>query len=216
MPALFSPRAATLFRGVLLGGVVVAILLPLVLMGYVRGPYVTGVGRAPEQPVPFDHRHHVVDDGIDCRYCHTTADRSPRAGIPSTEVCMGCHSQIWAESPLLEPVRESYFEGRPIRWARVHRLPDFVYFDHRIHVSRGVGCESCHGRVDQMARVRQVEPLTMGWCLECHRNPEPHLRPPEAVVEMGYRPDSAQEVTGAHLAREMDIRPSTDCTACHR
>lgn len=190
--------------------------LPLFLMAWVRTPYATGQYDPVEQPVEFDHRHHVVDDGIDCRYCHDLVDRSPFAGVPPTARCMNCHSQIWNTSPLLRPVWDSYFGDRPIRWVRVHRLPDFVFFDHAAHVNKGVGCESCHGRVDQMASVYQVAPLTMAWCLECHRAPERFLRPVEHVTTMGWHPDRPQRELGLEIKRRYEVRELTHCTACHR
>lgn len=214
--ALFSRFANTAVRlGLILGGLV-ALGIPVALMGWVRTPFVTGKENPVQQPVLFDHRHHVVDDGIDCRYCHSTVDRSPTAGIPSTARCMGCHNQIWNSSPLLARVRNSYFSGKPIPWVRVHRLPEFVYFDHSIHVAKGIGCESCHGRVDQMAAVHQVAPLTMGWCLDCHRNPEPYLRPRSQITAMGWRPPGGQEAMGRELRRAYGVQVRTYCTTCHR
>jgi len=169
-----------------------------------------------DQPVEFDHRHHTQDDGIDCRYCHNTVDRSASAGIPSTDKCMGCHSQIWSQSPLLEPVRRSYFSGMPIPWNRVNDMPDFVYFNHAIHVNKGVGCVSCHGRVDRMARVYQVESLTMSWCLGCHRAPEAHLRPLSAITDMRWQPDGDPERLGREIAAALGVQRLTHCSACHR
>lgn len=188
-------------------------------MGWVRTPYALGEGELLGQPVQFDHRHHVVDDGIDCRYCHSTVEKAPSAGVPSADRCMNCHSQVWNESPLLAAVREAYYEGRPLRWQRVHHLPDFVFFDHSVHVNNGIGCETCHGRVDRMARVYQTRPLTMGWCLGCHRDPEKNLRPLDQITTMGWQPQgsAAQRARmGAKLAKAYAIRPSTDCWACHR
>lgn len=185
-------------------------------MGWVRTPYATGEGDPLEQPVAFDHRHHVADDRIDCRYCHADVEKGPSAGIPSADRCMGCHGQVWSESELLEPVRESYYTGRPIAWERVHRLPDFVFFDHSVHVTNGIGCETCHGRVDRMARIYQVAPLTMGWCLDCHRDPERHLRPLDAITAMGWKPRVPGEAPGPVLAEAYGVKPKTDCTACHR
>ena len=193
--------------------VAVIVGVPALLMAWVRSPMQRDMNEPIAQPVEFDHRHHTRDDGIDCMYCHYDAERSPSAGVPETELCMGCHSQIWNESPLLEPVRRSYREKSPIVWNRVHNLPDFVFFDHSAHVNRGVGCETCHGRVDLMARVSQVEPMNMVWCLECHQDPTPHLRSPDRVTEMGYE---APPEMGRRIEAMFDIDPGTHCTTCHR
>lgn len=181
-----------------------------------RSPYTSEVRIAKEQPVPFSHRHHVGELGIDCRYCHTSAENSAFAGIPPTETCMNCHKQIWKDSPMLEPVRESYRSGVPLQWERVHDLPDFAYFNHAVHVKRGVGCESCHGRVDQMPLMWQQNPLTMGWCLDCHRNPEPHLRPLDDVFVMGWTPPADHPSLGHELAEERGIKTLQSCSYCHR
>src|SRR4051812_19524135 len=180
MNPLFPRWFDHVVRPALLVGGVTALAIPAVLIGWVRTPYVTGQFNPRDQPVQFDHRHHVRDDGIRCEYCHYTAARAPVAGVPPTALCMNCHSQVWNDSPLLAPVRRSYFTGEPLRWLRVHSLPDHVYFDHSAHVTRGVGCVSCHGRVDRMAQVYQVAPLTMEWCLDCHRDPDARLRPLDA------------------------------------
>jgi hypothetical protein len=185
-------------------------------MLWVRTPYRTGEDLQIAQPIAFDHRHHVRDDGIDCMYCHQTADRAPSAGLPATDVCLNCHNQIWNNSPLLAAVWTSHVSHRPIAWRRVTWLPDFVFFNHRIHVAKGIGCETCHGRVDLMPRVFQAEPITMGWCLDCHRNPQRSLRPPAAVTTVGWRPDEPQSILGARLRREHDVQSLTHCTTCHR
>lgn len=216
MAALFPRWTNSAFRWALVIIVLVVLAIPLGLMAWVRTPWVLAQYQPIEQPIPFDHRHHVVDDNIDCRYCHTTAENGASAGYPSTELCMGCHNQIWNDSPLLEPVRESYYADVPIRWERVHRLPDFVYFNHAVHVNNGIGCESCHGRVDRMARIYQVEPLTMGWCLDCHREPLPHLRPPDAITTMGYDARRQPLALIEELTELYDPQPGTDCTSCHR
>jgi hypothetical protein len=216
MSALFSPRSDALLKAVLatlaLGaaGTVGGLLL------YWRTPYGTNLQAPVVQPVQFDHRHHVQDDLIDCRYCHATVDKAPSAGIPPTETCLACHAQIWNKSPLLDQVRASWFTGRPIVWTRVHRLPDFVYFNHAIHVNKGVGCVECHGRVDQMAVIEQVQALTMGFCLECHRDPRLRLRPREAVTSMGWEPPADRAALGAELAKAYDVKPKVNCTTCHR
>ena len=193
--------------------------LPLTALGLAlffilgaRSPLYTGQGHTIDQPVEFDHRHHVRDDGIDCRYCHFDAWRSPTAGVPSTALCMGCHAQIHASSPQLEPVRRSYFDNAPIHWVRVNSLPDFVYFDHSVHINAGVGCESCHGRVDRMARVSQAEPLTMSFCLDCHRNPTRFIRPQSEITSMGYEPGQA----ATRPDRAAALNPPTHCSGCHR
>jgi hypothetical protein len=215
--APFPPWIDLLFRGALLGALGAAIGIPIVLMALARSPLTTGQRLVVEQPVEFDHRHHVRDDGIDCRYCHENAERSNYAGVPPTSRCMDCHAQVWTRAALLEPVRRSAALALPIRWRRVHRLPDFVYFDHAAHTARGVGCASCHGRVDQMAKVAQQAPLTMAWCLDCHRHPEAALRPRERITDMEWAPDAdAQRRIGTALVRQLGIAPPTDCSGCHR
>ena len=182
-----------------------------------RSPYATQAGVVREQPVPFSHEHHVGGLGLDCRYCHTTVETSAVAGIPPTKTCMNCHSQIWVQAPILEPVRESFRTDRSIAWTRVHDLPDFVYFDHSIHVSRGVGCVSCHGRVDLMPLMRQEHALTMEWCLECHRAPEKNLRPRDKVFDMAWQPPEDERVAlGERLAAERKVEHPTSCSVCHR
>lgn len=213
---LFSRGADTVLRLVLAGALAALLGGPLLLMWWVRMPYVTGQFVRVEQPVDFDHRHHVVDDGIGCVYCHVDVVRGPSAGVPPTELCMNCHNQIWNRSPMLAPVWQSVSEARPIVWRRVNALPDFVYFNHAVHVRQGVGCETCHGRVDTMARVYQQAPLTMGWCLDCHRHPERYLRPREEVFTMGYQPADSQLETGRALVRTYGVNSLTHCTTCHR
>ncbi len=216
MRALFPPWTNTAFRVALFLGVVGAIAALAYLMIYARSPYHTNEHRPVIQPIQFDHRHHVADDGIDCRYCHQTAWSSPSAGIPSTSLCLNCHSQIWNKSPLLDPLRAAYFTGEPIRWRRVHRLPDYVYFDHSIHVAKGVGCESCHGRVDEMPAVEMAAPLSMKWCLDCHRDPTPRIRPREAITQLGWTPSEDPGLLAAKLAIRYQLHTRTSCTTCHR
>jgi hypothetical protein len=187
------------------------------LLWYGASPETINVGYSPEQPVPFSHAIHAGELGMDCRYCHTTVEVAAHAAIPPTGVCMNCHDgRIHPESIALAPVRESAASGEPIEWVRVHDLPDFVYFDHSAHVNQGVSCVECHGRVDTMERVKQVEPLAMGWCLDCHRHPEPQLRPKELVTDLAWATDESREELGARLRRENDINPREDCSACHR
>ena len=181
-----------------------------------RSDFVTTANTFREQPVQFSHQHHVGGIGIDCRYCHTSVEVSSTAGIPPTKTCINCHSQIWADSPYLEPVRSSFRDDKPLRWLRVHDLPDFVYFNHSIHVKKGMGCETCHGRVDQMPLMLQESSLQMEWCIDCHRNPEKYVRPRSEVFTMGYRPPVPQSVMGPQLVKEYGIRGNTSCSTCHR
>ncbi len=181
-----------------------------------RSAYITEAGVARAQPIQFSHRHHAGELGIDCRYCHTTVERTASAGMPPTQTCMNCHAQIWVESPTLEPVRASYRTDTSIRWARVHDLPDYVYFNHSIHVQKGIGCASCHGRVDRMNLTWQEASLQMEWCLECHRAPERFVRPRAEVFNMAWEPPPNQLDVGRELVREYKIQRLTDCYTCHR
>ena len=184
-----------------------------------RSDYTTRAMQAREQPVPFSHAHHVGGLGFDCRYCHTSVEKSSFANIPPTKICMNCHSQIWSTSPTLEPVRASFRDNKSIPWTRVHDLPDFVYFNHSIHVAKGVGCETCHGRVDRMPLTWQQNSLQMEWCLNCHRNTEKYIRPREFVTTMGYQPAGDQAEIGRKLHDEYqikDVRFLTSCNTCHR
>lgn len=184
-----------------------------------RSAYVTDAGLAREQPVQFSHAHHVGGLGIDCRYCHTSVEQSAFANVPATKICMNCHAQIWNQSPMLEPVRESFRTGTSLTWVRVNDLPDFVYFDHSIHVAKGVGCDTCHGPVDRMPLMYQYASLQMEWCLECHREPERYLRPRSEVYNMQYQPPPDQLALGRELAREYRVRGADvllSCSTCHR
>jgi hypothetical protein len=187
-----------------------------ILMAYGLSPQTTDVGYSPRQPVPYSHAMHVGQLGMDCRYCHNTVEYTERAALPPTQTCMNCHHAIRADSEKILPVKESYATGMPIEWVRVHDLPDYVYFDHHAHVRRGVGCVSCHQRIDKMEQVYQAEPLSMRWCLDCHRNPEPHLRPQEYITSMTWSAGSEQAALGHRLRVENNINPSTDCSTCHR
>jgi hypothetical protein len=193
MNALFKPWSNTLARLSLAaaalggGGAIGGMML------YVRSPLFTQQGDPIEQPVQFDHRHHVAEVGIDCRYCHTQVEKAASAGYPPTSLCLNCHAQVWNKSPKLAPVREAFFTNTPIQWEKVYKLPHYVYFNHSIHVAKGVGCETCHGRVDTMAAIEKFAPLTMGWCLECHRNPEKFIRPKDEVTNLKWERPTSQE-----------------------
>ena len=194
------------------GGLVYASVV--IYLGF--SPQATDVGYMPTQPVPYSHALHVGQLGMDCRYCHTGVEQTARAAVPPTQTCMNCHSKVLANSEKLIPVRESYATGMPVPWIRVHDLPDFVYFDHSAHIRRGVGCVSCHGRIDTMEVVYQAEPLSMGWCLECHRSPEQHLRPEKFVTQLDWVPEEDQLALGSRLREINNINPPTDCNTCHR
>ncbi|NDD65370.1 MAG: cytochrome C [Acidobacteria bacterium] len=219
MPQIFPRSANTLARfsivlvGLILGGVLWFIL------NFNRTTYVTQAFVAREQPVQFSHKHHVGDDGIDCRYCHQTVEQTATAGLPSTKTCMNCHSQLFANVPYLEIVRESWRSGKPIKWQRVHDLPDFSYFNHSIHVNKGVGCSTCHGRVDLMPLMWNTQSLQMEWCLSCHRAPEKVLREQKDITNMEWVAPPDQEARGRELAKKYNIQSTavlTSCSTCHR
>ena len=213
---IFHRSANTLSKVSIFGALFIIAGLIWLAMQINRSSYMTGAQVIREQPIQFSHQHHVQTIGIDCRYCHTSVETGAFAGIPPTKTCMNCHSQIWSTSPFLEPVRASFRDDRPLRWLRVHDLPDFVYFNHSVHVNNGIGCETCHGRVDQMPLMRQEHTLQMEWCLDCHRNPAQYVRPRSEIYTMGYRPQAAQSVIGPQLMREYGITGRTSCSACHR
>lgn len=219
MPQIFHRSTNVISRVTIFGGLILIGLVTWAWAGWIRSPYVTEENVVREQPVPFSHEHHVGGLGIDCRYCHTVVEESPFAGIPPTEICMNCHKQVWADSPVLEPVRASFRENVPIEWIRVNNVPDFVYFNHSIHVNKGVGCETCHGRIDRMPLPYKAESLHMEWCLNCHRQPENFLRPREEIFTMGWQPSIPQAEMGRLLARQYNIEPSQkliNCSICHR
>jgi hypothetical protein len=216
MASVFPPWSNTAFRVAIAAAGIGGLALLAAPMIYARSPWARGQFFVEDQPVEFDHRHHVRDVGIDCEYCHNTARRAATAGIPSTEKCMGCHDQIWNRSPMLDVVRRSYFSGAPIPWNRVHQVPGFVYFNHAIHVNKGFGCASCHGRVDRMPAVYQVATLTMGFCLDCHRNPERYIRPEDEITNMAWSAGDRQLELGRELVKQRGIRSVTTCTGCHR
>ncbi len=216
MPQLFSRTANTIVRLSLLAAALVVVFAAAMGAMIVRSPYETRQSEVRQQPVPFSHEHHVGGLGIDCRYCHTTVEQSSFANLRPTKTCLNCHSQMWAVAPALKPVHESYLSGEPLHWVRVHDLPDFVYFNHSIHVNKGIGCETCHGRVDKMPLTYQAESLRMGWCLECHRHPEEYVRPKDRVFDMAYVPPANQLELGKKLMREYHIQRLTSCSTCHR
>jgi hypothetical protein len=181
-----------------------------------RSPWVTEARVARDQPIQFSHERHVAGNGIDCRYCHTSVEESAFAGIPPTKTCMNCHSEIFSGSPYLEPVRQSFRSDRSIEWTRVHDLPDFVYFNHSIHVNKGVGCTTCHGQVDRMPLMWQEKSLQMEWCIDCHRNPEQYVRPRSAVFSVDYAAPSNQLELGRRLVAQYNIQKLTSCSTCHR
>ncbi len=233
MPQVFPKGMNVLARVTLLG-------LPLLLSGggiagaaFYRSDYTTGTREVVEQPVPFSHKHHVSELGIDCRYCHTAYEKSASAGFPPTKTCMNCHQQMWTSANVLEPVRESYAKdkekGKPIAWTKIHNVPHYTYFNHSIHVAKGVGCVSCHGQVDQMNLLHQSKTLLMEWCLDCHRAPEKHLRPTDEITNMLFVPGMVkneatgqphtQKSLGAELKTKHGIREAsvlTNCSICHR
>lgn len=190
--------------------------LAVTLVYYYGSPKFTDVGYRPIQPIPYSHKLHAGEMGIDCRYCHAQVEVSPVASIPPTKVCMNCHSVVLRDSRALAPLRESASTGNPLHWIRVHNLPDYAYFDHSIHVAAGVGCSSCHGSIQEMEVVQQAMPLSMRWCLDCHRNPDMYLRPLEEVTNMTWTPPENQMELAKTFRAERKLAPSTDCSACHR
>jgi hypothetical protein len=227
MPQIFHRSTNVLARLSIFGGLFILAFAVWALAEIHRSSWNTGAFVEREQPVQFSHKHHVGDDGIDCRYCHTTVETSNSAGMPPTKTCMNCHSQIFNDSPYLEPVRASWKENKPIEWTRVHDLPDYVYFNHSIHVNKGVGCSTCHGRVDQMPLVYQYASLQMEWCLECHRAPERFIRPRDKVFDMTWQAENAaaenrtkeQLERGRQLVHDYSVRDKAimqSCSTCHR
>jgi hypothetical protein len=216
MSQIFHHSTNTLSRLSIFGGIFVIAFLVWAWAELNASTYATRAKVPVEQPVPFSHEHHVGGLGIDCRYCHTTVENSSFANIPPTKTCMNCHSQIWSTAPMLEPVRESFRTDKSIRWIRVHDLPDYVYFNHSIHVAKGVGCTTCHGQVNKMPLMWQESSLQMTWCLDCHRHPERFVRPRSEVFSVTYTPPADQLVLGRKLVKEYSIQSLTSCSTCHR
>ena len=218
MAQIFHPSMKVISRASIIVALLVIVVLVLVAGAMYRSGYTTNVNVPVEQNIPFSHEHHVNGLGISCAYCHTSADKSAFAGIPPTHTCMTCHSQIWNTSPMLQPVRTSYQTQAPLEWVRVHDLPDFAYFNHSIHVNKGIGCQTCHGQVDKMPLTWRMNTLHMQWCLDCHREPEKYIRPREEVYNMSYVPVLGQERIGKELVQEYHIKKQqlTDCSICHR
>jgi hypothetical protein len=222
MPQIFHRSTNTLAKLSIFGVLFILGFAAWALAEINRSSWNTGAYVEREQPVQFSHKHHVGDDGIDCRYCHTSVETSNSAGLPPTKTCMNCHSQIYSDSPYLEPVRASWKTNKPIEWTRVHDLPDYVYFNHSIHVNKGVGCSTCHGRVDEMPLVYQFASLQMEWCLQCHREPERFLRDRKDIFNMKWRPENKtkEEIAfGLEKKKEYNVRHKAilqSCSTCHR
>jgi hypothetical protein len=218
MSQIFHPAMNHVAKATIFGAVFILAAAGWIASAVDRSPYSTDAGVIRQQPVPFSHEHHVNGLGIDCRYCHTSVDKSSFAGIPPTKTCMTCHSQVWTNAQILEPVRESWRADKPLAWTRVNNVPDYVYFNHSIHVVKGIGCNTCHGQVDQMPLMYQAASLQMEWCLECHRAPEKYIRPKEEVFNMKYQPPANQLEFGKTLVEKYHIQKQqlTDCNVCHR
>ncbi|MGO9239273.1 MAG: cytochrome c3 family protein [Bryobacteraceae bacterium] len=215
MSAIFPRGFDTTLR--LAGGIaIVALGAVASVVLYLAHPQQLHTGYMPLQPVAYSHKLHAGNLGLDCTYCHYTVDKSSFAAVPPTEVCMNCHARVKEKSPQLQMVRESYATGQPVPWVKVHRLPDYVYFNHQAHVTAGVSCVSCHGRVDQMVEVRMAQPLSMAWCLDCHRNPAPNIRPVEYVTRLDWKPEGDPAELGWKLIQARHIKPPTNCSGCHR
>ena len=219
MAQIFHRSANVVAKASIVGGVLLLGLLGTVLYGIWMSPVYTNVNVTREQPVPFSHKHHVGELGLDCRYCHTSVEKSSFAGVPPTQTCMTCHSQIWTNSSMLEPVRLSYRTDKSIAWTRVNAVPQFVYFDHSIHINKGVGCTTCHGQIAQMPLTYRAQTLYMSFCLDCHRQPEKYIRPRSEVFNPNYVPPSNQLELGKKLVAEykiQSVRNIQSCSTCHR
>jgi len=215
MSQIFS-RSMNVVPLLLAAGLVLCCGITFAGVWYWFSPSYTDVGYRPRQPVPYSHAMHSGTHALDCRYCHSSVEVSPVANIPPTQICMNCHKTVNRDSELLAPIRESAATGKRMRWVRVHSLPDYTFFDHSVHLNAGVGCAACHGAVQTMEVIQQVEPLSMSWCLDCHRNPDPYLRPLDQVTNMKWKPPPDQLARAAELREQHGIAPSLDCTGCHR
>ena len=216
MAQIFHPSLNTLSKVSIFGAIFFLGAAVWAWDSVLASPYSTQVDVAREQPVPFSHKHHVNALGIACQYCHTSVEESAFAGIPPTKTCMTCHSVVWKDAEILEPVRESYRSDESIEWTRVHDLPDYSYFNHAIHVKKGVGCSTCHGRVDQMPLMWKANTLNMNWCLECHMDPVANLRPRSEIYDMTWQEDSLSRAEKEELAELYDVQSLTSCSVCHR
>ena len=214
MAQIFDRSSNALARMSLVLTGLIVIALGVTLDQLQRSPWVTRQGQRPDQPIPFSHKHHVQGLGLQCQYCHTSVEQSSYAGIPPTRTCMNCHAQIWTNAELLQPVRDSWYSGQSIPWTKVHDLPDFVYFNHSIHVNKGIGCESCHGQVDQMPLMYEQNTLQMEWCLDCHRNPAKNLRPATEVYNMDWKKPSSDRPVWCAAAPNQAGVPTADSVSC--
>lgn len=215
MAAIF-PKSSDIILKV--AGAVIALgaVAGIAAFTYISYPTNFNTGYQPIQPVPYSHKLHVGQLGLNCFYCHSTVYKASYAAIPATQVCMNCHAQVKQKSPRLEPVRRSYETGEPVPWLQIHKLPDYVYFNHKAHVTAGVSCVTCHGRIDQMVEVKQEKPLNMAWCLDCHRNPAPNIRPVDLVTQLDWVPDRDPAEIGAEIINQKHLHPPTNCSGCHR
>jgi hypothetical protein len=215
MALIFAKSADKLLR-IGAGVVGLAVISAISLYAYYSHPKVMETGYAPIQPVPYSHKLHAGSMGMDCYYCHNTVYKAAFAAVPATSTCMNCHTRVKSNSPLLAKVRESYASGEPVRWVQIHKLPEYVYFNHQAHLAAGVSCVTCHGRIDQMEVVRQVQPLSMSWCLDCHRNPAQNLRPSDLVTKLDWQPDGDPAALGREIIKAKHINPPVNCSGCHR
>lgn len=218
MAQVFKPSADVWLRAILVTAALTVVSIVVGGWVYLHSDWLTDVGEPPWQPVPFSHRHHAGELEIDCRYCHYTVEQSAQATLPTAETCMTCHSKVWTEADMLRPVREAYAEGRPLVWNRVVDVPDFVYFNHAIHVDKGVGCTTCHGPIQEMALTYESHSYSMAWCLDCHRDPAPYVRPRDALTDLRWKPTEDQIAVNRRRLHAEGVTPETmtDCYTCHR